>query len=79
MGGSEGLYPAAMSTHVTITDLQRGEIVKRRGPFETATEARTACAREAGEVLTWHLMGESWEAVSEDRVFQVRRDQVPET
>lgn len=68
-----------MSTHVTITDLQSGEIVKRLGPFETATEARTACAKETGEVLMWRLAGESWEAVSEDQVFQVKRDPLPDT
>lgn len=68
-----------MPAYVTITDLHSGEIVKELGPFETATEARTACATEANEVLMWRLAGESWEAVSEDRVFQVPRDHPPGT
>lgn len=63
-----------MSAHVTITDLHSGEIMKELGPFTTATEARTACATEANEVLIWRLAGENWQAVSEDRVFQVPRD-----
>ncbi|WP_339096170.1 hypothetical protein WDJ50_02455 [Deinococcus sp. VB142] len=67
-----------MSIFATITDLSSGEVIERLGPFESATEGRTACAKAAGAVLMWQRAGYSWEAKEGGRVYQVPRDTVLE-
>lgn len=63
-----------MPLYATITDLSTGEVVERPGPFESAADARTACAKAAGVLLTWQRAGHSWEAEEGGRVYQVPRD-----
>jgi len=58
-----------------LIDATIGEILEDLGWYETANEARSACARHAEHLLVWERsLDDLWVAEEEDEVYQVEAD-----
>jgi len=61
-----------MSHRAEVLLLYTDELDTELGPFETATEARAACARHEGGVLAWSQLEDGiWETQGVERWYRV--------
>lgn len=61
-------------TSITTIACETGEIVRTWGSYDSASQARSALARELGQPLKWVRADTAWEAVCGELVYRIQAD-----